>query len=196
MAEEQKPSDESPPSPPSPPTPPSRTRANVWVAIAVVLVAAGFLALNLRPRHGPYNPPRRQVARVADGGRAPSTAPAADVSTAPAAAASGSPALSLLAPLHQGATLGTATVERITEVVDGRILVTFRLGAEVNTYGIMLYTPEASTLLHTGRYVIYVHGSAPSPAFNELGNNLIGVLSRQQSVPVPAGLRAIDLRAH
>lgn len=194
MAEEQKPSDESPATPDASPAaaPPPRPRANVWIALAVVLVAAGFLALNLRPRHGPYNPPRRQVTRAAPAAPA---APA-DEGVPRAAAQSGSPVLNLLAPLREGAQLGNATVGRITEVVDGRILVTVRVGDEVGTYGIMLYTSAASELLHTGRYVVYVHGAAPSPALNEVGNSLVEVLSRHQSLPVPTGLRAIDLRAH
>lgn len=198
MAEEQKPSDESPATPdasPAAPPPPS-TRANVWIALAVVLVAGAFLAMNLRPRHGPYNPPRRQVSRGADGGLAAPTAPAADEGLPRAEAPTGSPVLDLLAPLRPGATLGNATVERITDVVDGRILVTFRVGNEVGTYGIMLYTAQASDLLHAGRYVIYVHGNAPSPALNEVGNSLLGVLSRHQSAPVPPGLRTIDLSRH
>ena len=194
MAEEQKPSDESPATPDASPAaaPPPRPRANVWIALAVVLVAAGFLALNLRHRHGPYNPPRRQVTRAAP---AAAAAPAAE-GVPRAEAQSGSPVLNLLAPLREGARLGNAEVDRITEVVDGRILVTVHIGDVVGTYGIMLYTSAASELLHTGRYVVYVHGAAPSPALNEVGNSLVEVLSRHQSLPVPTGLRAIDLRAH
>ena len=194
MAEEQKPSDESPATPDAPPaaTPPSRPRANVWIALAVVLVAGAFLAMNLRHRNGPYPRPGRQVTRGADGGRA---APAADEGIPQPEAQSGSPVLNLLAPLREGSQLGNAEVDRITSVVDGRILVTFHVGDVVGTYGIMLYTPAASELLHTGRYVVYVHGTA-SPALNEIGNNLVELLSRHQSLPVPPGLRAIDLSRH
>jgi hypothetical protein len=197
MAEEQKPSDESPATPDAAPAaPPSpRPRANVWIALAVVLVAVGFLAMNRRHRHGPYNPPRRQVAPAVDGGRAAPTAPVVE-GIPRVEAPSGSPVFNLLAPLRPGATLGNATVERITDVIDGRILVTFRVDSEVGTYGIMLYTAQASDLLHAGRYVIYVHGSAPSRALNEVGNSLVELLSRHQSLPVPPGLRAIDLRPH
>ena len=207
MAEEQKPSDESPPSPPSPPSPAPRTRPNVWVAVAVVLVAAGFLALNLRHRTGAQGP-RASSGQASRGGITGRSTPprvgggdggggdGSVVDSVPRAEAqAGSPALAIFAPLRVGATLGNGTVEHITEVIDGRILVTFRIGDEVGTYGIMLYTPEASDLLHAGRYVIYVHGT-PSPALNALGNNLVEVLSRHQSLPVPPGLRAIDLSRH
>ena len=198
MAEEQKPSDESPATPDASPAaaPPPRTRANVWIALAVVLVAGAFLAMNLRHRNGPYPRPGRQVTRGADGGRAAPTSPADDEGIPQAEAQSGSPVLNLLAPLREGSRLGNAEVDRITEVVDGRILVTVHIGDVVGTYGIMLYTPAASELLHAGRYVVYVHGAAPSPALNEVGNSLVGVLSRHQNVPVPTGLRDIDLSRH
>jgi hypothetical protein len=199
MAEEQKPSDEAPATPEAPlaapPATPPRTRANVWIAVAVVLVAGAFLAMNLRHRNRPSHQPVRQVTRGADGGRAAPPAPGAAEDPPQAEAQSSSPVLNLLAPLRKGAQLGNAEVSRITEVVDGRILVTFHVGDVVGTYGIMLYTPAASDLLHTGRYVIYVHGTA-SPALNEIGPELVATLSRNQSVPAPPGLRAIDLSRH
>lgn len=183
MADEPKPSDEAPspqtssPEAPSPEAPAPRAvnpRANVWIVVAIVVVAGLFLALSRR--RSASQQVRRPIA-AADGGGVP-------VPEAP----TGSPVLAILAPLQAGATLADGQVESISQVVDGKILVKLRRGQSEGTYGIMLATPASSNLLQAGRYVVYVHGTH-NPAFGDMAMALTAVLRRHQSEPAPEGLR-------
>lgn len=82
--------------------------------------------------------------------------PLAMLSTAPGA---GPDVLRIFAPLRPGSMLGAARIDRISVVVDGRIMVDLSVGDRRGSLGVMLHSPAASQLMRAGPYVIYVHGS-------------------------------------
>lgn len=82
--------------------------------------------------------------------------PMALLSTAPGA---GADVLRIFAPLRPGSMLGTARIDRISVVVDGRIMVDISVGDRHGSLGVMLHSPAAAQLMRAGPYVIYVHGS-------------------------------------
>lgn len=212
MADENTPSDEQP----TPPTPPAVPR---WVlgAGAVAVIALGGLAYQ-RSRGRPA-PPAATSAQLPPGPSGPS-APIvfSDVPFIPPDAyrawtdggfrAADAPPLPLplerreggaaehaiVAPLRAGAPLGDAQVERVSPVIDGRVLVHVRQGESRATFGVMLWAPSATQLQRAGRYVVYIHGEAPPTMFG-LVPRLVAVLNQHQTDPVPPGMREISITA-
>jgi hypothetical protein len=128
-----------PPSPP--PSPPAATRT------------AGLDA-SVRP--GPPPPTDASLQGAADVWPPPlDVPPMAMLSTAPGG---GSNVLRIFAPLRPGSMLGAARIDRISVVVDGRIMVDISVGDRRGSLAVMLHSPAASQLVRAGPYVIYVHG--------------------------------------
>jgi hypothetical protein len=71
----------------------------------------------------------------------------------------GSDVLRIFAPLRPGSRLGAARIDRISVVVDGRIMVDISVGDRHGSLGVMLHSPAAAQLVRAGPYVIYVHGT-------------------------------------
>lgn len=176
--------------PPRAPAAPMKVLGTL-VTIALLAVAAW----RFRPRATPAPEARDAavaLARDAAVVDAPVTEDIPDAGPADDVPAATPAELALFAPLVPGAPLGDAQIERISRVVDGRILVDVRRGAVRVTFGVMLHRPEASQLVRAGRYVVYVH-SAADPVFYPLAPRIAAALELHQDVAVPAGLRPVEL---
>jgi hypothetical protein len=109
------------------------------------------------------------------------------LSTAPGA---GADVLRIFAPLLPGSMLGAARIDRISVVIDGRIMVDLSVGASRGSLAVMLHSPAASQLVRAGPYVIYVHGPL-TPELSAATPLLADALrqSGDAGAEVPAGLR-------
>lgn len=107
----------------------------------------------------------------------------------------GTDVLALFAPLRPGSEVGGARIERISEVVDGRVMIDLRIGALRESYGVMLHSDAATSMLRAGNYVIYVHGQ-PRPEFREALPALLAALQRNVSAGAaatpPEGMRPFE----
>ncbi|MFO0630535.1 MAG: hypothetical protein U0325_33595 [Polyangiales bacterium] len=195
------------PSPPAPKKPP----VAIIAGGAAVALLAGLLALRgrgpatptpSRPPNGPTRnndfdasvrpappPPTDGSVRVTPDVWPPplDVPPLALLATAPGA---GPDVLRIFAPLRPGSMLGPARIDRISVVVDGRIMVDISVGERRGTLAVMLHSPAASQLVRAGPYVVYLHGAA-SPELIA-ATPLIADALRQSGdagVAVPEGLR-------
>jgi hypothetical protein len=132
-------------------------------------------------------------APVADAAVAFDGPPTTTIGNAPGA---GDEVLRIFAPLRPGSMLGAARIERISVVVEGRIMVDLRVGAQRGSLAVMLASPAGARLIHAGPYVIYVHGEA-SPELVAAAPLLADALRQggDGGVEVPPGLRPFALDA-
>lgn len=115
------------------------------------------------------------------------------ISTAPGA---GVDVLRIFAPLRPGSMLGAARIDRISVVVEGRIMVDVSVGERRGSLAVMLASPAGARLIHAGPYVVYVHGAA-SPELVAAAPLLADALRAggDGGHEVPAGLRRFALDA-
>lgn len=188
---------ESPAPAPAPKKPPT---ALVVAALGVVTLIAGVAVMRGRTNTssslqgpgpsapaGPTNdpsPPRPS----GDGGAENRPAALAD------SVGQASPGvLSLFAPLRPGATIGQGRVERISDVVDGRILIAVRFGERLVEYGVMLQSSASNNLIRGGPFVVYIHGQ-PASGIQDAAPLIATALSNniEAGVHVPDGLQGFS----
>lgn len=112
----------------------------------------------------------------------------------PEAVPAGPAELAILAPLRPGAEVAGGTIEHISHVLNGRILVFVRRGGARGAYGVMLDGPGTENLLRAGRYVVYLHGT-PAPGIFPMGPAIVDALNHHQDAPVPEGLSLFTTQA-
>lgn len=150
----------------------------------------------------PPPPPSRDVsppavpeveAPVADAAVAVDAPATTTIGNAPGA---GDEVLRIFAPLRPGSMLGAARIERISVVIEGRIMVDLRVGEQRGSLAVMLASPAGARLIHAGPYVIYVHGEA-SPELVAAAPLLADALRQggDAGAEVPPGLRPFALDA-
>ena len=162
---------------PAAPAPKKPPVAIIAGGAAVVALLVGVLATRGRAPSPPPPPPAATRPAVVDASVRPGPPPPTDASvqgpvdvwpppldvppmamlgTAPGG---GSDVLRIFAPLRPGSRLGAARIDRISVVVDGRIMVDISVGDRHGSLGVMLHSPAAAQLVRAGPYVIYVHGT-------------------------------------
>lgn len=174
--------DEKPTAPREPAQPGLR---GVGLAVAVALVAVA--AWRFRPRAS--TAPARADASVARPLRDASVADAPRGEDVPVA---GAAELAILEPLRAGAPLGDGRIERVSRVLDGRILIEVSRGATRVTLAVMLHNPALDQLFRAGRYAVYLHSGADPSVYN-LVPRVAAALELHQDAPVPEGLRPADI---
>jgi hypothetical protein len=104
--------------------------------------------------------------------------------------------LGLFAPLRPGSMLGAARIDRISVVIEGRIMVDVSVGERRGSLAVMLASPAAARLIHAGPYVVYVHGEA-SPELVAAAPLLADALRQggDGGLAVPPGLLPFALDA-
>lgn len=132
-------------------------------------------------------------APVADAAAAEDSPPTTTIGNAPGA---GAEVLSIFPALRPGSMLGAARIERISVVIEGRIMVDLRIGEQRGSLAVMLASPAGARLIHAGPYVIYVHGEA-SPELVAAAPLLADALRQggDGGAEVPPGLRPFALDA-
>lgn len=156
------------PAPAAAPSPKKPPTALVVAGLAVTTLIVGVALLRGRPSSPSAQPaaPRSAPsapAREGGVGEPPDEGPQENSqSLADTVGPAGAQVLALFAPLRVGSEVGTGRIEQISDVVDGRVMVSVRLGNALQVYGVMRHSEAAADMRRAGPYVLYVHGT-PRP---------------------------------
>ncbi|MEZ4391545.1 MAG: hypothetical protein R3A48_10650 [Polyangiales bacterium] len=171
---------EAPPPQPAAPSPKKPPTALVVAGLAVTTLIVGVTLLRGRaPTPSPHAAPPRSApaASEREGGVEASdpTPPENSQSLADTVGPATSEVLALFAPLRVGSDVGSGRIEQISDVVDGRVMVSVRRGDATQLYGVMLHSAAAADLRRAGPYVLYVHGVA-RPEFRDALDAIVAAI--------------------
>lgn len=187
---EERPAQAAAPSPKKPPT------ALVVAGLAVTTLIVGVALLRGRaptPSSQPEAPRSAPSAPEREGGvaEAPDPMPPENSqSLADTVGPANAEVLAIFAPLRVGSAAGPGRIEQISDVVDGRVMLSVRQGNALQVYGVMLHSEAAAGMRRAGPYVLYVHGM-PRPEFHTVADAIVAAIQAN----VRRGVRTLsDLR--